>query len=191
MEQEDIKKRFITCLILILLISGIFSIKSFWDNRKGVYYSQKLQDILEIIEKNPYSKESQSLLTERMEIQKILSRHYGFPKLFFFFFVILNALLAIRGLKTVSQMPHDTSISRRNSLRLIMVLVVFAIVILCFFLLEYHTVVRFGWVFILLLFQLTLLGFAFAFGISEEVYDTVMGNKKDKDLIEGPPPPAW
>lgn len=191
MEQEDIKKQLIKSIILILVISAIFSIKSFWDNRTGIHYSKQLQVILDKLDADPFSRENQSLHTERMEIQKKLSEHYGFPKLFFFLLVLLNASFAIWGLKIVSKLPHDTSFARRSSLRLILVLAVFGVVILCFFLLEYHQVVRFGWVFFLLLLQLTLLGFVFAFGISEEVYNTVMGYKKDKDLIEGAPPPAW
>jgi hypothetical protein len=173
------------------LISAIFSIKSFWDNRTGVNYSKKLQVILDKLDADPYSRENQSLHTERMEIQKKLSEQYGFPKLFFLSLVLVNVILAFWGLKVISKIPQVSTIARRSSLRLILALVVFFITILCFFLLEYHQVVRFGWAFILLLFQWTLLGFVFAFGISEEVYDTVMGYKKDKDIIEGPPPPAW
>jgi hypothetical protein len=191
MEPEEVKKRFIKCIIMILLISGLFSIRSFWDNRTGVHYSQKLQEILDKLDADPYSKENQELHAERMEIQKKLSDLYRFPKMFFFSLVLVNVIFSFWGLKIISKLPQGTTAVRRSSLRLILALVVFFITILCFFLLEYHQVVKFGWAFILLLFQWTLLGFVFAFGISEEVYETIMGHKKDKDLIEGAPPPAW
>ncbi|MBN1900386.1 hypothetical protein JW926_03560 [Candidatus Sumerlaeota bacterium] len=191
MKPEDFKKRMIACIILILLVSGILSIKSFWDNRKEVHYSEKLQEIMDKLDNEPVSQNPQSLYAERMKIQKKISEIYGFPKLFFFSLVLVNVVLSIWGLKTLSKFDHGTSMSRRYSLRLILALFVFSITILCFFLMEYHQVVRFGWAFMFLLLQGTLIAFVFALGVSEEVYDTIMGHKKDKDLIEGPPPPAW
>lgn len=191
MEPEVVKKQFIKCIILILVISGLFSIRSFWDNRTGVHYSKKLQEILAKLDADPYSKENQDLHTERMEIQEKLSELYRFPKLFFFSLVLINVIVAFRGLKIISKFPQGTTVVWRSSLRLILALVVFSLTILCFFLLEYHQVVKFGWAFILLFVQLTLLGFVLAFGTSEEIYETVMGHKKDKEIIEGPPPPAW
>ena len=191
MKAQEIKKQFTICLVLILAVSGLFTVKGFWDNRVGVYYSERLKNVSARLDIGKPSREKAELDKELRFVQDKLGKHFRFPKFFFLFFVIINVLLEIMNLTLLAKLPQGSAGQKRSSLRMILVLAVSLFVILCFFLLEYHKIVRFGWALILLLIQIFLLGLSFLFGISENVYEHLMGMKKDEDLIHGPPPPAW
>jgi len=190
MENQEIKKQITRSLILILIVTFVFMVKGIWDNRLGAHYSHKLQDVVESLESGS-NLANKELHSERMEIQKNLSRIYRFPKLLFFFLVIVNTALAVASLLLLSKLPSETDFQRRSSFRLITVLVVAIFVTLCFLLMEYHKVTRLGWVILLGLIQIIVIGFSWAVVASDEIYNLIMGKKKDKDLIEGEPPPAW
>jgi len=191
MEAQEIKKQFTIYLILILAVSGLFTIKGFWDNRVGIYYSERLNKVSARLDIGKPSREKAEIEKELRYVQDKLGKHFRFPKFFFLFFIIVDVLLAIMDLSLLAKLLQGSTDQSRSSLRMVLVLAVSLFVILCFFLLEYHKIVRFGWVLILLLIQVFLIGLSLVFGISENVYEHLMGMKQDKDLIQGPPPPAW
>jgi len=191
MEAQGIKKQFTIYLVLILAVSGLFTVKGFWDNRVGVYYSERLKNLAARLETGKPSQEIAELEKELKYVQNQLGKHFRFPKLFFLLFVIVNVVLAIIDLTILARLPQGSTEQKRSSLRMVLVLVVSLFIILCFFLFEYHKIIRFGWAFLLFLIQFFLLGLSVLFGISDNVYEHLMGLKKDDDLIHGPPPPAW
>ncbi len=191
MEPQEVKKQFTIFLILILAVAGLFAIKGFWDNRAGIYYSERLKKLSEKLDIGTPSGEKAEIEKELRYVQDKLAKHYQFPKLFFFFFIIIAVLLAIWDLMLVARLPQGSTEQKRCSVRMVLVLAVSFFVILCFFLLEYHKIVRFGWVLIVFLIQVFLVGISVLFGISENIYEHLMGMKEDEDLIKGPPPPAW
>jgi len=157
----------------------------------GVHYSRKLDNIVTRLEKSGPRVDRDGIFRERKEVQRQLGRYYRFPKWFFLIFVILNSAFATWGIIGIQKLPPSSRDQKRAALRLALVLLVFIVSIGCFFLIRYHKVVRLFWVLVILLLQWTLIGGVAAFSLSDDVYEHLLGQKKDKDLIDGAPPPAW
>ena len=191
MEQEILKKRFAICLLFMLAVAFLFSVKGVWDSRRRAHYTKRIEKIQAQFGMSLDKHKLKPLLSERSEAQKKVTYYYGFPKFFFFFFVIVFTALSIWAVSIFKKYPPGTRAQRRSILRMALALVTFMIIIGCFLLVRYHRVVQLGWVLLLLLFQWIVIGGVGAICLSDEVYGALMGTRKGKDIIEGPPPSAW
>jgi hypothetical protein len=190
---DDIKKTFMISLICILCIAWIFSIKSFRDNRTGQRLGTRMGEIQESIDNRDKSLSKAELdkLYDEMEvIRHHLMKIYGFPKIFFFFFLILLFCTGFWSFSLCLKIPENTPERYRSSIRLILVLFTLLITIICFLALEYHKIYRSGWVYLLLIIQWLLIAIS-ATNCSDEVYKKISEITKDKSIIEGDPPSAW
>ena len=191
MEEKDLKFQFTIFLLVILLISFLFSTKGFVDNRRTVPYSRKLKEIGSTLEKESSLKEKRELRIKLREIQGEVVHYFRFPRLFFFAFVLFATAFAILAARVIYLLPAGKKLQRRCTLRFIICVAVFIITVIFFILLEYRRIARTGWVILIILLEWILIGGAAAFAASEKAYETILGLRRDKDLIEGPPPPAW
>jgi len=191
MDEQEIQKGLTVCIIILLGVAWLFTVKAFVDNRVGVQYARRREKMFQDLQKETSLKEKDKMLAERDRILKEAGERYRFPKLFFFFFVIVSSGISVWAFTLVTKLPHESRVYKRNTNCLVLLLFVFGGVLFCFFLMDLHYVVRLGWVFLLLILQWGLLGGAGALYFSKVFYETVMGLKEDKSLIQGPPPPAW
>jgi len=191
MEPDEAKSRLSICIFLLLAVAWIFSMKSCVDNRIGVSYAGELEKIFNQMNQGTTLKDKRDIITERDNLQKKLADAYRFPKIFFFFFVLVAVGLGTWGAILISKLPEDSRIRKQISIAFVISLVTFAFVLLIFFLMEYHHIVRLGWVLFSLIVQWMLIGLSAALYFSTNFYETLLGLKQDKNIIQGPPPPAW
>ena len=191
MEQEVLKKKFLTCLLVMLGIAFLFSIKGVWDNHQSARYTRRIEKIQEQIGSSINKNKIEPLLLERREAQRKLAHYYGFPKFFFFSLVIVYILLAIWAVSIFKKLPPGTRLQRLSALRLAITLVAFTIIIVCFLAIRYHRVSGTAGIILLLLFQWVIIGGVGGICLTDRVYEALTGSRKPKGFIEGPPPPAW
>lgn len=193
MDIEDIRRSLTICTMSILCIAFLFSIKGCADNRLSAGLAKQKKDIRERLdsEENMTFSERQELWNEWRGINAQLGKKYGVPKGFFFFFILTLCALTAWGLILLSRIQEEIRIRARMSFLLILSLVAVIISLIFFFLLEQFKIARPFWVFLVTFLQWGLIGFSGAMVLSRSLYEKVFGPKKDKDLIEGEPPPAW
>ena len=191
MKPDEVKSRLSTCIFLLLAVAWIFSMKSCMDNRTGVAYAGDLEKIFNRMNQGISLKDKKDIMAERDNLQKKLAGIYRFPKLFFFFFVFVAAGLGSWGAILIARFPEESRIRRQSSIVFVISLIAFVFILFIFFLMEYHHIVRLGWVLFSLFVQWMLIGLSAALYFSNNFYETLLGLKQDKNLIQGPPPPAW
>jgi len=191
MEPDEVKSRLSTCIFLLLAVTWIFSMKSCVDNRIGVAYAGDLEKIFNQMNQGISLKDKKDAIVERDNLQKKLAEIYRFPKLFFFFFVFVAVGLGAWGAILIARFPEESRIRRQSSIAFVISLVALVFILFSFFLMEYHHIVSLGWVLFFLIAQWTLIGLSAALYFSNNFYETLLGLKQDKNLIQGPPPPAW
>ncbi|HPB31149.1 MAG TPA: hypothetical protein PLB62_06815 [Candidatus Sumerlaeota bacterium] len=179
------------CLYCILGLAWIFSVKSCSDSRSGMEYRERITIVNEKMARTESLHDKEELINERDAIMKGMIKKYRFPRLFFFFFLFVFLCLALWGTKSVTHLPQRSLIRLRSAVRMILALAVMMFAILFFFLFQYHKITSFFWTYFFLLFQWALIAFAGFLGSHDNTLEHVMGLKPDKNLIDGPPPPAW
>ena len=192
-DTEDVKKTITVLMIVMLVIGWALTVKSFFDNRASKKLADRREEIFQKIsdESSPLSDKSR-LLEERQEIENRFNEKFAFPRLFFFSFIFIFIILAVWTGMMFRKFPHEANKLRKISgIRLTAVLLVFLLNIVFFFLLEYHNISSMSGVLIITAIQWMLIAFAAALTLSDALFNKIFGPKKDKNLIDGAPPPAW